>query len=125
VLGPGLARRSQRPYGCPARALLGRIELADMLPRDLFGRIARDALRSRVPAGHGAFGVEHVDRIVDDGAYEQLKGIVTQVDAHYLPPVARAADTPLAPRLTHECACGCTAVVWAGARSPCKVTPWR
>ena len=47
-------------------AVFFRVELGEMLADDLVGLEALDALGTGVPAGHDAFRVQQVDRIIDD-----------------------------------------------------------
>ncbi len=72
------ARGLEHPLRHARLAVLFSIEFGEMLADDLFGLEALDALGTRVPAGHEALRVQHVDRIIDDGLDEQLEGLGRQ-----------------------------------------------
>ena len=62
----GLPRGLERAVRDSGVEILGRVEAAEMLADDVFGRIALDPLGAGIPVGHPAFGVEHVDGIIGD-----------------------------------------------------------
>jgi hypothetical protein len=47
-----------------------------MLTDDLFGGVAFEALRARIPVGYDPVGIEHVDGIVRDRVDQQAVSIV-------------------------------------------------
>ena len=69
-----------------------------MLPDDLFGLEALDALRAGIPAGHYALRVQHVDRVINDGLDEQPERIVRDHTVHLIVSLP-AAHTPPRDRL--------------------------
>src|SRR5262249_44509865 len=62
----GARRDAGRPF------LLG-IEPAEMVPDDFVGGVALYGLPARVPVGHHAARVEHVDRVIDDALDQQAE----------------------------------------------------
>ncbi len=53
-------------------AVLGCKEQREMPPDHLIGAVALYALRPRIPRHHVAFGIEHVDGVIDHCVYQTL-----------------------------------------------------
>ncbi len=67
---PSEAAVFQRRRRQASRLVFFGIEARKMLSDNLVGRVALDALSSRIPAGDIAFRVKHVDRVVIDALNE-------------------------------------------------------
>src|SRR4030095_9063636 len=63
----------QRERRLAGRPILGRVDLREMPAANLRLGIALDALGARVPGGHVALRIEHVDRAVANAAQEPRK----------------------------------------------------
>src|SRR5271165_1497401 len=53
------------------------IELREMLADDLVRRVSLDPFRSRIPANHSTFRIEHEDRIITGSVHQQTKSLFT------------------------------------------------
>jgi len=73
VIETAFVPRGRQSFRGPLREpVLLDIEDREMLAEDFLFRIAVDRFGAGVPAIDIAFRVEHADRVVDDGAYEQF-----------------------------------------------------
>ena len=78
VLESTVLPRYFQPTGRLARFdILGLIKAGEMLTDDLGGAVARDSLRTLVPAHDPALGVEHQDRVVLDSLNQPPKLFLT------------------------------------------------
>src|SRR4029079_4869265 len=64
-------------------------EPGEVLADDLGGRVALDALRTRVPAGHTHLGVEHADRVVMYGLDHQAEAFLAVAEILFVAPALR------------------------------------
>jgi hypothetical protein len=55
------------------RAILRRIKQREWLADDFVGRVALQPLGTGVPTTNGAIYIDHLDGVVHDRVYEQLK----------------------------------------------------
>src|SRR5205814_6431722 len=70
---PFARRRLERLRRPPGRAVLRRVEHADMPADDLVGAVALDPLAAEVPVGDPPLRVEHVDSVVGDPLHQQAE----------------------------------------------------
>jgi hypothetical protein len=68
---PLFGRRAESQVRQSGPPILLRVEAREMLAEDLGLRVALEALRAAVPAGHDPAGIEHVDGIIGDRLDEE------------------------------------------------------
>ena len=66
LVAPGLPGGRQRTCWLAVGAIGLGVEAGEMLAEDFLRRVALDALRADVPAGHDPGGIEHEQRVVRD-----------------------------------------------------------
>src|ERR1700738_1920707 len=57
--------------GSPSFPIFNRVEFREVISDDFPGQITFDAARTKVPVGHNAFCVEHVNGVVGNSLHQQ------------------------------------------------------
>ena len=74
---PLFGRDAESTAGKSGRQVFRRVEPAEILAHDLIGRVALDALRTLVPVGDLAVGIQHINGVVDHRIDEHAEALLS------------------------------------------------